>query len=322
MLSTLRTLLLRQRPFRYVGTRMPCNLCSGTDFVVIARRDRWLNPLTNSICRRCGLVCLDPMPTEAEVADFYSRKYRRHYDGAAEPTAKHLLRSRRSAELRFRILEPHLKPGMRILDVGSGSGEFLARLKEAGYEAEGVEPDESFARYAERSYGMKVHAAPLAEVDFGRRKFDLVTSWHSLEHMRDPHQALTRMHELLAADGLAHLVVPDLAEPHKTPMANFRFAHLHGFTRETFAMLAAKAGFASLDDPQWGTGPLFRRLAGPDPGWFRYPAHAERLEAYLHDRTLWRMLLSGETWRRFVRRVRYLVGDRLTLWRAARGRSH
>jgi hypothetical protein len=129
------------------------------------------------------------------------------------------------------------------------------------------------------------------------------------------------MHALLVPGGIAHFVVPDLAAPHKTLMANFHFAHLHGFTRETFAMMAAKAGFASLDDPQWGTGPLFRRADGPAVDWLRYPAHAERLEASFREKALWRMLLSGESWRRFARRTRYLLGDRLTLWRAARSRS-
>jgi SAM-dependent methyltransferase len=318
MLSALHTLLLRQRPYRYVGERIPCNLCDGTDFVVVARRDRWLNPLTNSLCRHCGLVGLDPMPTDAEVARFYAGEYRRRYAGSTEPTPKHLLRSRRSAELRLAMLKPRLRPGMRALDVGSGSGEFLAALRDAGCVVEGVEPDASFARFAEQNYDVQVHAAPFADVDFSGRSFDLITSWHVLEHFRDPFTALRRIHSLLAPGGFGHFVVPYLAEPHSTPMTHYHFAHLHGFTRQTFAMMALKAGFASADDLERGTGPLFCRLDAPAPDWFRYPTHAQQLEAYLKGRTVFSILSDGESWRRMVRRARNFLSDRLTLRRLAR----
>ena len=321
MRSALRTFLARRRPFRYVGAHVHCNLCGGDDFLVVGRRDRWFNRLVNVMCRRCGLIFLDPMPTADEVDRYYAEEYRLHYQGVAEPTPKHLLRSTRGAEGRLRNLAPILKPGMRILDVGAGSGEFLAVAQRAGYTVEGVEPDPNFAAYAKRAYGVKVHALPLQEVDFGGGKFDLITSWHAVEHLRDPLGAIRHLHRLLVPGGYLHLAVPDMAEPGRTPFALFHAAHLHGFTHETLEMMAARGGFSALEQKRSGTILLFRRLDGPDPGWFRYPGHARELEALFKRRTLGRFLMSGETYLRFFRRMRYFLGDYRTLRRAARGRK-
>jgi hypothetical protein len=162
-----------------------------------------------------------------------------------------------------------------------------------------------------------VHAAPFLDVDFGGRRFDLIVSWHVVEHLRDPFGALRRMHELLLPHGLLHLAVPDMAEPHKTPLGLFHFAHLHGFTHETLEMMAAKAGFSVADDTQKGTILLLRRLPAPDPNWFKYPTHARDLEGLFRGRTLWRFLAGPRTYARFFRRIRYLWGDYWRLWRSS-----
>lgn len=317
MSSFLRVLLARRRRFRYSGSRVPCNLCGGESFLVVGRRDRWLNPLINVMCRQCGLIFLDPMPTDEEINRYYERHYRIHYQGAAEPTPVSILRSLRNAEERLQMLASVLKSVMRILDVGSGGGEFLATAQRQGYEVEGVEPNVGYARYAERTYGVKVHVAPFMQIDFGGRQFDLITCNHVLEHMRNPLANLRRFHQLLVPGGNLHLLVPDMAEPHKTPIGLFHFGHLHGFTHETLVMMAAKGGFAPFDDTRRNTALLFRRLAGPDPNWFRFPEHATALAAFFRRRTMWRHIASIGAYKRTAGRLRYLLGDYLTVWRSS-----
>ena len=41
------------------------------DFEVLSRLDRKRQPLTTEVCRRCGLVSHQQIPTEAELAEFY-----------------------------------------------------------------------------------------------------------------------------------------------------------------------------------------------------------------------------------------------------------
>lgn len=297
------------RPFRYSGEAVACNLCGGAGKSVIARRDRWLNPLTNVICTHCGLIRVDPMPTNAELERYYTDHYRLHYQSTLEPTPKTISRGRKSAVERFDILQEYVKPGARVLDIGAGGGEFLAEAKARGYEAEGIEPSTGFARYAERSYGVKVHVAPLMKIDFGARKFDLIHSFHVFEHLRDPMASMQRVHSLLAPGGIFFIAVPNMAEK-RTPTGMFHFAHVHGFAFETLHMMAAKAGFELIPRESRRAAQVFRKVDAPDAGWYRYPNHAKEMEQKFRDSSLAKHLLSGAPYRRAFARLKRKLGER------------
>ncbi len=107
----------RYRRVRFSGSRQPCRLCGGNDTVVVGRFDRWLNPLVNVMCRGCGLVFLDPMPTDEEINAYYRDQFWLRSQGSDEPTEKTILRAARDGESRLSLLSPLINPGMRILDV-------------------------------------------------------------------------------------------------------------------------------------------------------------------------------------------------------------
>lgn len=307
----------RYRRVGFVGNHQPCRLCGGEDFVVVSRFDRWFNPLVNVLCRGCGLVFLDPMPTDAEINAYYKDQFWLRSQGSDEPTEKTIMRATRGAERRLSMLAPWLKPGMRILDVGSGGGEFLAVARRSGYEVDGVEPSAGYARYCRRTYGIAVHAAPLADVDMGGKTFALITANHSLEHMREPLAALRRMHEHLAPDGHLFISVPDLGDPNMWPTRFFHAGHLVGFTHETLVMMAAKAGFALLERQPCGRGTtlVFRRLPGPDPGWFKFPDYPAQAEVKWRRHKVWRYLISPKSYERIPKRIGLFLGDHLLLTR-------
>jgi 2-polyprenyl-3-methyl-5-hydroxy-6-metoxy-1,4-benzoquinol methylase len=308
MLSVLR--LSRDRyPLRQNGERQPCNLCGGEDRVVVRTRDRYLNRLVNVMCRHCGLVFLDPMPNDADIDTYYRHFFWSASQGGDEPPAKRILRDTRNAHWRLDRITPVVKPGARILDVGSGSGAFLGQAKKAGFAVEGIEPNIGYARYTERTFGVKVHTAPLNDVDFGDRKFDLITCSHALEHMRDPFGALRRFHTLLEPDGHIDIAVPDLGEANSSPLRHLHSGHLFGFTHETLIMMAAKAGFETIDESRHCTLHLCRRLPGPDPHWFRFPGHVAASEAMFRERTVLHYLLTANSFVRIPSRIARWLSD-------------
>jgi SAM-dependent methyltransferase len=158
-----------------------------------------------------------------------------------------------------------------------------------------------------------MNAAPLADVDFGDKKFDLITCNHSLEHMRDPLSALRRLHDLLQPDGHLYVSVPNLGDPNIWPTRYFHAGHLYGFTHETLVMMGAKAGFA----PPFGTETslIFRRLAAPDPNWFSFPGYAAQAEIKWQRHTIWRYLFTPRNYRQIPGRIRYFLNDYLVLTR-------
>jgi len=98
-----------------------------------------------------------------------------------------------------------------VLDLGSGSGALLARLRDAGF------TDLTAVELDARKFGVE-GVTPLA-VDlngdfagtFGRR-FKLVTAVEIIEHLDSPRHFLTQIREILDDDGLLLLTTPNVAD--------------------------------------------------------------------------------------------------------------
>ena len=233
----------------YKGAPTACNLCGSAQSLTIAESDRRLKRLKSIACSQCGLIRTDPMPTPAELADYYATAYRADYQlaFAGGPPRVHLKRSAREAAARAELLAAKLKPGARVLDFGSGSGEFLAQARAKGCEAIGVEPGRDYANYARTHHGVEV-LDDAGDERFPEAYFDVITTRHVLEHLRDPADVMERLSRWLKPDGVLFAAVPDMATKGKPPHERFHFAHVHGFVRETFDLTARRAGLVPHPD--------------------------------------------------------------------------
>ncbi|NGM38822.1 class I SAM-dependent methyltransferase [Methylobacterium sp. DB0501] len=230
--------------YPYRGEGMACNLCGGTETLTVAETDRRLKRLHSVACTGCGLIRTDPMPSAAELDAYYASAYRAAYQFALgrRPPRHHLNRSRREARFRADLLGPALRPGARVLDVGSGSGEFLAAARARGCDVTGIEPGRTYAAYARAEHGTPV-LDRLDELP-PDAVFDVVTVHHVLEHLRDPVDTLVRLAGRLAPGGVLYAAVPNMAATGKPPHERFHFAHVHGFVRQTLDAAAGRAGLA------------------------------------------------------------------------------
>jgi SAM-dependent methyltransferase len=163
---------------------MKCNLCNAADTEIIFDYTRFekRNVLK---CKNCGLVFLAEMKAE----DFYDREYR-HIETLPERTAEELFNNpiaRQDCANRSRWIKDNygsLK-GKKVLEIGSSSGYFLQVLKEEGArEAVGVELTEEHSEYS-RKLCFTIYSKPMEDIGF-KNEFDLIVTFHTMEHVTDP----------------------------------------------------------------------------------------------------------------------------------------
>ena len=105
-----------------------------------------------------------------------------------------------------------LKPGLRILDVGCGSGELTRYLKKAsdGLLLTGLDSDESFIAYAKEADdgGITYICADALNMPFESGSFDLVVSHTFLTAVPEFDKAIKEMRRVCVPDGMIASFTP------------------------------------------------------------------------------------------------------------------
>jgi SAM-dependent methyltransferase len=112
----------------------------------------------------------------------------------------------------FFLGDPQAPKNGRLLDMGCGTGNFLAAARDAGFDVTGIEPNQNAVRFAQQHYGLRnVYAAVPTELQRAHplEKFDTVTFFEVLEHQEDPHAFLDTAKSFLKEDGFIALSVPN-----------------------------------------------------------------------------------------------------------------
>jgi len=153
-------------------------------------------------CQKCGLEYINPQPSKVELRSFYANSfdysYMLDYGESNVPTN----------DRRILALKKHTKRG-KYLDIGCGAGLTLNSAKKFGFEPVGVELSREVAEYAQKKWGFKVYPGDFLDVKF-KEKFDAISMFYVLEHVRDPNKYFSKIFTLLKPGGTLILVVPNI----------------------------------------------------------------------------------------------------------------
>lgn len=191
-----------------------CLLCGQRDWLplvesqdpVPGRQGLWFVVVQ---CQKCGLCFTNPRPAASSIHSFYLRSGRSplHRSGAVKHNASN---SRRLAMPRYLAGRAAItKPG-RLLDFGCGSGGFLHRMREHGWQVMGLDTSPHAVEHARQDPELSILPGTLPHEDLASRRFDLVTMWHSLSRAHQPLQILREVHRLLAPGGKIMVAVPNI----------------------------------------------------------------------------------------------------------------
>jgi SAM-dependent methyltransferase len=249
-----------------------CNACGSDDFQELCVVDRW----HVGKCRQCSLLYVNPMPFFGAdnfgdvTSDFY---YTRWQQQALELQQQFAASEFRLQASTFTQWRGHCNGSpRRLLDVGCGVGLTVKAATDAGWEAMGVDIDETLVALGREKLGADLRCSTLADCQIPRESFDFIRLKFVLEHLPNPRQLLERSAALLKPSGVLLIIVPNeaglinqlklaalgarpdrwgtLIAPH----------HLHAFTPDTLGRLLTGAGFTprriftvSPRDPCYGT---------------------------------------------------------------------
>lgn len=262
-LSQLTGYLLPFSAYPYRGQEVPCPVCGSVNQTEVSAVDRRWKRLRTVGCGECGLLFTNPMPTEAELDDYYASLYRLDYQGAVvRPSARHIRKRSAQAARRVSVITTLLSPNAATLDFGTGSGEFILAMLEEGYDAHGFEPGGTYSSFARQRLGDRIRAGRWQDMDYGPR-FDLITSFHVFEHLSDPVSAFRAAVCWLKPGGLIYIEVPDAVSGFKqSGFMSLHFAHVVGFNAHNLMLAAAKAGLEPVHHAS-ATEIVFRRAERP-----------------------------------------------------------
>jgi 2-polyprenyl-3-methyl-5-hydroxy-6-metoxy-1,4-benzoquinol methylase len=151
-------------------------------------------------CKQCRLyfVGMSEAPPLGQESGFYSTIDEERY--------KEYFRPFRSDQYRYVLSQLPSRRGASLLDIGASYGWMVEVGNNLGFDSFGLEPGSA-------SYDASLEGRIFRETleNFcarSKRKFDVITIWHVLEHLPDPVAAMGQINSLLEDGGTLVIAVP------------------------------------------------------------------------------------------------------------------
>jgi 2-polyprenyl-3-methyl-5-hydroxy-6-metoxy-1,4-benzoquinol methylase len=219
-----------------------CQVCHGSRLHKLLAIENY--PVVR--CTDCGYAAIHPQPSDDVLAQIYGAHYELlkesdHRDELKRATAEHYLKLIAA----YRAGSDH----GALLEVGCGTGEFLAAASQMGYTVFGAEISESACELARKKIGSAARVIT-GDIDSVQGRYDVIALNDVIEHVRDPRAALKKIHDLLNARGAVFMATPNLDSWSARLLGNrwmeFKLEHLHYFRPKTLALLLAECGFQNI----------------------------------------------------------------------------
>lgn len=233
-------------------------------------------------CERCGLAQISPFPSANRLKNIYSRF------GQSYPTDSIISSESDFSAIgrdRFNFVTRglNLDSALKLCDIGSGYGLFLRHFMKSNWDAHGIEPSQVSVDFSTRKLGIpNIQNCGFHEAKFPPNVFDIVCSFHIIEHLRHPAELLAYARRLLKEDGRLFLATPDLCRIAPDLMQYYFLSHglhLTLFTPKTIEALLGRCGFrivqleAEIDRPA-ETGSMILEVAKGEVQEMLFPEEA------------------------------------------------
>jgi len=189
------------------GQSVGCPICGGSQIVnFLEAPDRFhlRRELYHLVrCVSCSCVWQTSPPDAFRMGDHYTEDYHKAIVAAGEGSAM------RRWKNQVKRISAH-KTGGALLDLGCSSGGFLSTMRGNAWKLYGIEMEESTAERARAATGAEVFVGDVLDAPFPAESFDVITCFDVLEHVYNPRQFLTRVHQWLKPGGIFYAMMPNI----------------------------------------------------------------------------------------------------------------
>jgi SAM-dependent methyltransferase len=156
-------------------------------------------------CSSCGLIYRNPRPKKETVLTNYATdEYDDEFLATAFRTQLDLFRSKARTVAKLMPQRDHV----RMLEVGSFVGSFLAVGRDFGWDMIGVDPGEQAVAFS-RARGLSVYRGTLPDLRLAAQSVDCVAIWNTFDQLPDPRTTLRIAQDILRPGGLLCLRIPN-----------------------------------------------------------------------------------------------------------------
>ena len=220
----------------------PCQLCGNKQLA------RFEVPGSTTLwhCQPCDLYQYGRMADSEAYSEQYHQGYERHRE-----------QKLRTAMVRLNRAAAHVTCSRpRLLDIGCSVGCTVEAANRRGWDGVGVDVSQDAVDYC-RNRGLNCQVVGALELPFADQTFDIVVSWHVIEHVADVKQTLREWRRVLKPGGVLFMETPDatcgkvrrLKEKYRKFWAP---EHTYTFTPNNMGRFLSATGFQQITTPWLG----------------------------------------------------------------------
>ena len=223
-----------------------CGESKSTPYIEVSDRLSQNLELFQLVKCDCNFVYLNPRPSEANIPTYYKSPYYDPHNFLKNNKLGKIYKLVQWAALRwkFRKISSFHQSG-KLLDVGGGNGDFAAFMALQGWN---VFLQDKISRLDNLSDSKNINTVQNLEIIKEDEYFNVITLWHSLEHIHNIDELYSQLNRLLTPDGILLIAVPNINAPERI-FFNKKWApfdaprHLYHFQLKTLNELCSRYKF-------------------------------------------------------------------------------
>ncbi|MFH0953326.1 MAG: class I SAM-dependent methyltransferase [Verrucomicrobiota bacterium] len=189
-----------------------------------------------AVCPDCRLAFQTPRPAPEASLAYLNWRWRSSDKYVGDPEAQHQRAFEQIAHVQRYVDRPP-----RLLDFGAGAGAFVRAALDQGWDAAGVEQCEAAMARAKEFH--RVELRPELE----NERYDIVTMWDVIEHLRAPEEVLRMIGGHLPEGGLLFIETGNFESWRRVADGDrwhlYLFDHQFYFSPASLRRMLERAGF-------------------------------------------------------------------------------